>query len=1069
MNTIYNFLKLFFLGSFFIAILFKPFELFGQSGKTVSGMVLDRETGIRLEGASISLLGTNQVGITGDNGYFELMVESDSIQVAVRHIGYVSTIWSSTLVANEPILIRLQQVHQEIETVEVSTGYQMLPKERLTGSFGYVSNDEIERTQSRNILQRLEGKVSGIMTSSPGSNTMNIRGRNTILSNDQPLIVVDNFAYEGDIDLINPNDIESITVLKDAAASSIWGARASNGVIVITTKRGGAAGSSQITFRSNLTYKDRPDLFNISLISGADQIEHERYLFKQGYYTSFENNVSNPSLTPVVELFIAQRDGQIDGEMVEERLEQMKTYDIRRDFEKYMYRPSVTQQHSLSFRGGTGPASWYFSGGYDNGQANTVGSKSGRLSLRNNIRLQVNDKLTVDNAVVLTQNSNHALAVSTSYPTFNLGGSRRLYTYARLVDDAGNPLTLPKDYRDPFKEMASDAGLLDWSFNPLLDLESSNHYQVNSTDFIVKPTVTYNIVSGLNVSAHYQLQKLVTHIQRFLGEDTYEARTTINRYSQVANGGALTYGVPLGGIVNNTNDEMLSHQFRGQLSYNWLKNDPHALSGILGFEIRGNNTQSNSNRIYGFQERGMSSAPVDYKTRYKYYDSPLSGVVPDGQRMYEYVKRFVSYYTNLGYSYQKKYDVSASARIDQSNMFGVKTNKRMVPLWSMGLAWNIANENVFDRDLIPELRLRTTFGYNGNVSDATGITTVFFSRAYLNDAMSARVANPPNERLQWEKTQTLNVGLDFRLKPLGIRGSVEYYHKKNMNLLSQAAIDPTAGLGDINGNSVYTGNVATVVGNGVDLTIGAQWLQSSRFQWSSLLLFSIANHKVKEYYVVKTMARDYVNAHTSISPRIGYPVYAVYSYPWAGLNPENGNPIGSKDGVPTTDYNQIMNGPVEDLIYNGPARAPLFGNFRNRLLFKGVELDIQLAYRFGYYYRRSSIAYSTLNSTWTGHGDYALRWQKPGDEKLTQVPAFNYPVNNAANTYYLQSEALIERGDHIRIREIALRYRYRMLGISLHASNLGYVWLANSKKEDPFVENSLRERSTFALGLSIDL
>lgn len=1072
MNYIYHIIKNNLVGLLTLVLLLPSLGLFSQqindSQKKIVCQVIDSETGMGLPGASILSSTSNQETVSGADGYFDLVIDSDTVAFTVRHIGYVSVTWNSKLITDEPIVIKLDPLPQEIELVEISTGYQMLPKERLTGSFGFIGEKEVAETASRNILQRLEGQVSGVLMNNPGSNQMNIRGRNTILSNDQPLIVVDQFAYEGDINLINPNDVQSITVLKDAAASSIWGARASNGVIVITTKKGSFSEKNKVSFSTSLGFRDKPDLFNISVISGEDYIEFEKFLFEQGFYKSQENNSTHPNLTPAIELLIGKRDGTMDASFVDQRIEELKQYDVRYDFEKYMYRPATTQQYGVNLRGGTGVASWFFSGGYDQEQNNTFGSKTERISIRNNLSLKLTNKLIFENTLVLSQDGSNNLRALNAYPNFSLGGMKTIYPYARLVDDNGNPLALPKDLRDSFKEAAFDQGLLDWSFVPLHDLEAASHYRVRTTDYLIRPSLTYTILPGLRLSNYYQFERMVGHTEGFSGVDTYEARSMINRYTQVDENGNLIYAVPLGGIMDNTNTEMFSHQFRSQIDYSWQQLDNHFLNIIAGFEIRNNKTSLNASRIYGFQERGLASFPVDYKTRFKYYDSPLSGVIPSGNRMSEYVKRFLSYYTNVGYSYQNKYDLSASARIDKSNMFGVKINQRMVPLWSLGGAWHISKEEFYHMDFMPDLKLRATYGYNGNVSDASGVATIRYENSMLYPILSARLMNPPNESLQWEKTKSFNVGIDFSMRPIRLHGSIEYFHKKNMNLLSRAAIDPTTGLGDLNGYSTYTGNVATIVGSGVDITLGAEIVQSNWVSWNSSLLFSVANHKVTEYFVESTIARDYINSNSSVSPQIGYPVYAVFSYPWGGLDPENGAPLGVLNGETTKEYNKITGGPVEDLVYHGPARAPLFGSFRNRIKVKGVELDVQLAYRFGYYYRRSSISYGYMSQTWSGHGDYALRWQKPGDEQITNVPALNYPLNTTADSYYGQSEVLIERGDHIRIRGIALRYQWQRTSLSLHASNLGFIWLANSKNADPFAENRLRDRPTFSFTINMD-
>src|SRR5690606_8437783 len=179
---------------------------------------------------------------------------------------------------------------------------------------------------------------------------------------------------------------------------------------------------------------------------------------------------------------------------------------------------------------------------------------------------------------------------------------------------------------------------------------------------------------------------------------------------------------------------------------------------------------------------------------FRKYDIPLGRLIPHGTGLTDHVTRFLSYYSNAAYSYKKRYTASISGRIDKSNMFGVKTNQRMIPLWSAGVSWALSEEPFFDSGLLSKLKLRATYGYNGNVSEEVGITTISFSSANLTGARQARIASPPNENLRWEKSRMINLGVDFELKDKSLSGSLEYYNKKNTDLLSRTMIDPTAGL-----------------------------------------------------------------------------------------------------------------------------------------------------------------------------------------------------------------------------------------------------------------------------------
>lgn len=240
-----------------------------------------------------------------------------------------------------------------------TTGYQNLPRERATGSFSRVDSSLLQRRISTDVLGRLEDNVPGLAFNRSAmaggvNNPISIRGRSTLFANANPLILLDNFPYEGDVSAINPNDVESVTVLKDAAAASIWGARAGNGVIVITTRKGKRNQAPTVSLTSNITISDKPDLYAQPRISTADHIELEKTLFARNFFSSDETSANHPALSPVTELLIAQRDGHLSAAQAQQQIEALKGRDLRDDYSRYLYRKSVNQQYALQVNGRVG-------------------------------------------------------------------------------------------------------------------------------------------------------------------------------------------------------------------------------------------------------------------------------------------------------------------------------------------------------------------------------------------------------------------------------------------------------------------------------------------------------------------------------------------------------------------------------------------------------------------------------------------------------------------------------------------------------------------------------------------
>lgn len=974
---------------------------------------------------------------------------------------------------------------QAIEEVVVSTGYQQIPKERATGAFEHINRETIDRRMHQNILEQLNGRVAGVLLEAPVVNDrfvpkVNVRGRNTIFSNDQPLYVVDNLAYDGDITLINANDIESITVLKDAAAASIWGARAGNGVIVITTRKGKPVNSPEIMLNTNFAWSEKPDLYAISSISSSDFIDFEMLMFEKGYYKTFETRPYPLAFTPVVETLIDIREKRITEQEGMQKINSWRSRDARSDAGSFLYRNKVSKQYGFSLSGGNTGLRYYLGVNYDGTNEEKIKNDNNRLSIRSNNSYTIG-ALELGANLVFAQRKRNVLYAPgvTDFASFSLGSGKTLYPYASFLDGNGDYASLPMDLRYTFKDAAEAKGLADWSFVPLNELlHNPSESRDQGIDYLFNPSLRYTILPGLNIRLNYQYQQTATTSETFRDRYSYDVRNTVNHYAQIDAAGKVIFPVPYESILNKGQSVNKSQQFRGHIDFSRTIGQIHDINMLVGYEVRDILGSSNSGTVYGYSSRGLQSTPVDYVTSYKYYDSSSKGKIQDRVSLSSTTNRFLSYFANASYAYDGRYIVSGSARVDKSNLFGVKFNNRMVPLWSAGTLWHIHKESFYHVNWLPMLSLRATYGYNGNVSDQVGITTIQFSSSLLTNENQARVVNPPNDQLRWEKNRNINLALDFGALGNRLTGSIEYFDKLNTDLLSSADIDPTTGLGNLMGKSTYLGNVATTSGQGMDLSIHSRNIEHRYFGWESSLVLSIAKTKVEKYFSQTATASSYIGSHRSVTPIEGYPVYAVLSYPSAGLNPETGAARGYVDGAVSNDYRAILNAAPTSLTYHGPSVAPYFGGLSNTISYKDISLSFNINYRFGSYFKRNTIAYSDLLNKWSGHADYGLRWQKSGDEQYTTVPAFEYPLNSSAQSFYLGSSDLVEKADYIGIHDAYLEYRLtgrfvtsnkiKSLKVRLHATNLGYLWRANSRHIDPFYQDIIKQGRTFTFGLNMN-
>ncbi|POY36273.1 SusC/RagA family TonB-linked outer membrane protein [Solitalea longa] len=1020
----------------------------------VKGRVVADGDFLPLAGASVQLKGSSDGTSTDGDGVFSLNVTGNSATLLVSFIGYQQR-EVSIRVPSTDLRIVLKENSSLLKEVVVSTGYQSLPQERTTGSFSKVDNELLNRVVATDVFSKLEYAVPGLTVnrSSFGAPTISIRGQSTIMGNSQPLIVVDNFPYDGDLNNINPNDVLSVTVLKDAAAASIWGTRAGNGVIVITTKKGRADELLSIGFTSNLSIGQKPDLGYLPLISSSDFIDFEQHLFNKGYYTSIEQSPSHPALSPSVELMIKQRDGLISGAEANSQFEALKGQKVQDDMNRYFFQNSIKQQYALNLKGGSNSIRYYFSGGYDHNQENETRNNYKRVTLNSSMVFNPLKQLELQADINYNQSNaslnNPGISLMSSSSAYS---GKKFYPYALLADGNGNALAIAKSYDVSFVNSAIENGYLDWNYRPLEELQLSNN-QSDQYDLRSNAGVKYSFNSNFNAELKYQYERAFTNSTNLQSEGAYYSRDLINQFSE-GTGASLVHHIPVGGILDQGSSTLNSQNLRGQLNFLKDWNQQHLLSLIGGVEVKQLDVTARQSRVYGYDSETLQTQQVDYTSAFRVTPSGYYNFIPSMSGQSSKTDRFRSFYANGSYTFKERYTLSASGRIDQSNFFGVSTNQRSVPLWSAGLSWNISKEPFYKPDWLPQLKLRATYGYNGNIDKTvTAYTTARYTYDWLKYMQALEIINPPNPELRWEKIGITNFGLDFETKNRVLYGSIEYYLKQGKDLIGNMNPDPTSGVMN------YRGNLASMRGSGVDLNLNSR-IMDKAFTWNAALLFSYVTDKIT-HYTKEDLAYNYTALSTGIAifPMQGRPVYSVYSYRFAGLDTQSGDPMGYVNGEKSTDYASILNTKPEELIYNGPARPTYQGALRNTFGYKQFQLSFNIGYKLGYFFRRNSISYSQLAATWSGHSDYALRWQQAGDEQRTSVPSVSGVLNASRDDFYLKSEALVENGSHIRLQDINLSYTldrkrvpglpFQQLQLYVYMNNVGILWRANDQGIDP--------------------
>ncbi|TDQ79752.1 SusC/RagA family TonB-linked outer membrane protein [Sphingobacterium yanglingense] len=1056
-------------------------EATGLNQTVLTGVVSSIQDGKPIEGASVSV--DKKHTRTDKEGRFTISVDKSAGVLTLKHIGYKEqrVAYENT---STTLNIALQTGEKQIEEVEVvSTGYQKIPKERATGSFEHINRNLIERTVGKDFLGRLEGVVPGLnfnnqtFSSSQGNKDFSIRGTSTLFGQSQPLVVLDGFPYDGDLNGINPNDIESITVLKDAAAASIWGVRSGNGVIVITSKRGKRNQAPTIGFNTSISRSNKPDLYNSPYFMDARAfIDLEQRLFDVGFYSADIATGYN-YMSPVVQLLASSA----SASEKESSLADWAKRDVRKDLSRYFYQSSVQQQYAVDFRTGGSYADHIVSVGYDKGQSPQVGNRDNRFTVGtentfyplHGLSLSLGWRSAINNQ---TNNS--------SIPDFNQGNGKTntLYPYAQLVGENGAALPIAYRYASGFVKDLSGKLPFDLDYVPLEELNMlDNTGRIRNHRYNVG--IEYKTNSGFTVDVKYLREHQLNNRRNHYQEDTFYARDLVYSFASGIGTGNPSYKVPWGGVLQLYGTELVTNRARAQMAYNGYFGKGLRLDALTGVEVSDAVSESTSSTRYGYKEATATQQFVDPTAFFLTNPGGQYSKIPFLLGLGKSTDRYISYYFNGAVSYSDRYVASLSARVDKSNLFGVSTNNKAVPLYSLGLLWNMDREEFMqEHSWISNLRLRASYGYNGNIDKTvTGVLTTRnmdgFANIYTGESY-ATIANPGNRNLRWERMRTVNLGLEFALLASRLSGKVEFYDKRGTDLIGDSPLAPSSGL------TIYRGNTADIKGQGWDITLSGSLVDRETWRWSTDLIWSVNRDRVVDYKV-KQSVNNYMNTGSGniyITPLTGYPIYSIFAYEWAGLD-GSGNPQGYLDGEVSSDVKAIIaQTTIDNMHLVGTARPTSFGSWRNNLQWKNLGLSFNIIYKLGYYFRRESISYPSLFSSWAVHSDYDKRWQKPGDELVTDVPAMTLPpYDSNRSLFYRFSTALVDRADHIRLQDVRLSYSFsprlnkaRTTRVELYAlaNQIGLIWKANKAGLDPDVYQSYgvyRDPFTISFGTRINL
>ncbi|WP_426329888.1 SusC/RagA family TonB-linked outer membrane protein [Pedobacter sp. R-06] len=1046
--------------------------------KVVDVKVTVRDSSGRpLPGANVYNKTINKMYTTDKNG--DLVINDVPANGYVLQISFLGFKGEEIFVDRKTVIyyITLRQSSAALDEVSVlSNGYQKISKERAAGAYSVITGKELAANPAVNIMERLEGQVAGVKFDIKG-NSVQIRGVNNYgAGSGIPLIVLDGFPLMNPSDLatltkpvggntfgnsvissVNMADIEQITFLKDASATSIWGSRAANGVIVIETKKG-----KKIAPSLNVSYlfgiSKNPSIADLHWMNSAQYIDLEREMVDKGLLVdplaaSPGNEIYTPNNSEATEWMFRVKRGTATAAQRDAALAEIASRDGMAQIEKYLLQNATNHQYNLSYSGGSENSTYYISGNYTKDNPIFKSNYGENAFVNANTSTDFFNKKITLRALFNYQYSKsqynaaavNALSVSTT----------ALRPYDLLQDENGNSIGRNIIITDVLANKMVGQGYLPFTYNTLDELNYSNSIAKNN---VLRMSAGLNgkIAKWLNADVSISNQRQFGSSYTLDDLNSYAGRILVNTYtppnSKAINtflygGRYITYGT--------TSSEM---SLRGQLNSDFTIAGKHQFNAIAGAEIRETNSDGTSETRYGYNADTRTIATVNptqqYPTMYGYTQSLGANL----SSLTAYRKRYLSYYSNASYSYQDKYFVTGSVRFDDYTLLGLDRSKRARPFWSVGLRWN-ANKEEFFQDLnwLDAFSVRATLGTSGVVPQAgTNVPIINVSGTDIRTGQPvANIETPANSDLGWETTKMANLGIDFGILKGRLNGSVDVYTKRTVGIMAPFAYNATYGWSNLSFNS------GTLSGHGYEFSLNGELIRAGRFSWKSILNFGYTTNTVTDQRYVNN-ASNIAGALTTIE---GMPLGSLYVYRWAGLDNKGQSQIYDRNNnIINNTTNLTTAFTKEDLVYVGNRYAPYTTGFNHNFRYGQLELGLRFVGYFGHVFLKNAVTnYPTsadfaYNGVLGRQGELADRWRKPGDEAFTDVPGITGVNFNSINRYRF-SDALVRNADNIRLQQISLAYivpqRFlphnfvKSLSLSANVRNLGIVWRANKDGIDP--------------------
>lgn len=1058
--------------------------------KKITGIVKDN-TGETLPGVAVQVKGTTNGVSTNVDGSYEIKVpDAPGVKLLFSFIGMTDKEVELTGQSEVNVTLESSSTALDEVVVTVSTGYQKIDRRLFTGSASRIEAKDAKVAGVSDVGNMLEGKVAGVAVKAVSGTfgaapKIRVRGASSIYGNQKPLWVIDGVVQEDVIDVpadqlssgdaktlissavagLNSEDIDSFEILKDASATALYGARAMNGVIVITTKKG-HVGKSRIAYSGEFTYRLKPTYDDFNIMNSKEQLGMYRELEYKGWL-NHANIVrqSNGGVYQKMYELINTYDEKNSKFMLENtpeaRAKFLQQYEMANtDWFDVLFTDNIIQKHAVSISSGTDKSQYYFSTSLLDDQGWSIGNKVNLYTA--NMRMNYNFTPKLEMGFSLTGSVRNQRAPGTINKTNNVvdGAYSRdfdinPYSYAlntsralRPYDENGNLEFFRMNYAP---------------FNIIHEI-NNNYMDLNVLDVKAQATVGYKFFKGLDYNFVGSIRYVKTTREHNIKDDanmalTYRAMNDTNvkdnnrfLFRNIDNPNAEPVTpLPRGGFYNKESNDLINFYFRNTV--NWAKtlNETHIMNVLAGQEIKSADRKNSGFDGVGYQWNRGGVPFIDYRFIQKQRQEGQ-----DYYGMQESHDRFMAFFTNGSYSYKGKYTFNGTFRYDGSNLLGQSKKSRWLPTWNVSGAWNVHTENFMKHiPFVSHLSIRGTYGLTASMGAARNSSIVLYNRItprpYESDKESQiYVSSLENSELTWEKQYEANVGFDLGLFRNRISIQVDAYRRNGFDLIAYVK---TSGIG---GQFWKFANYADMKSQGLEFTLNTKNIKRKDFSWSTNLTFAFNENEITN---LKTASNVYQLTRETGGPLEGYPVRGLFSIVYKGLNKEGIPTYIDQNGKLTSSGYNFQSDNVKHLKYEGPVDPKVTGGFSNSFKYKNWSLNTFISYQLGNKIRLAQSYRAKYTDLDAMPKEFRNRWAIPGDESRTEVPTilekrqYRQHYVSGYNAYNLSTERVAD-GSFARLKEVSLAYtipkkyveKFKLsnINLKLQATNLMLLY-ADSK------------------------